>query len=84
MASTISGVTDYLADSDDHAITQLRAIVDNLGIPRAAAPGSARRLADTEKARRLLGFEAKVGLDEGLRGLVTWWQAEKQRQPQTA
>lgn len=43
-----------------------------------------RRLADTEKARRLLGFEAKVGLDEGLRGLVTWWQAEKQRQPQTA
>ena len=34
-----------------------------------------RRLADTSKARRLLGFEAQVPLDEGLHSLVTWWRA---------
>jgi UDP-glucose 4-epimerase len=31
-----------------------------------------RRLAATEKAERLLGFRAKVGLEEGLRRLVEW------------
>lgn len=40
-----------------------------------------RRLADTEKARRGLGFEARVSLEEGLRGLVTWWRCERERQP---
>lgn len=33
-----------------------------------------RRLADTSRARELLGFEAEVSLDEGLRRLVEWWQ----------
>jgi len=37
-----------------------------------------RRLASTEKAERLLGFRARVGLDEGLRRLVAWWQATRQ------
>lgn len=32
-----------------------------------------RRLGDTQAARRDLGFEAEVGLDEGLRELVEWW-----------
>src|SRR5438067_1630389 len=36
-----------------------------------------RRLADTEKAKRLLGFNARVGLEEGLSQLVEWWQANK-------
>lgn len=36
-----------------------------------------RRLADTSKARELLGFEATVPLDDGLRSLVTWWQHER-------
>lgn len=31
-----------------------------------------RRLADTSKARRLLGFEARVSLQEGLSRLVQW------------
>ncbi|MBI4423835.1 MAG: methylcrotonoyl-CoA carboxylase, partial [Elusimicrobia bacterium] len=35
MHSTISGVTDHLADSDEHALALLRAAVDNLGLPRA-------------------------------------------------
>ena len=33
-----------------------------------------RRLADTTSARELLGFEAEVDLDEGLRDLVEWWR----------
>ncbi len=37
----------------------------------------ARRLADTGLARELLGFEAEVPLEEGLRRLVAWWSAER-------
>jgi len=36
-----------------------------------------RRLADTRKAKELLGYEARVSLEEGLRRLVAWWQAEQ-------
>jgi UDP-glucose 4-epimerase len=33
-----------------------------------------RRLADTRKARDMLGFEARIPLEEGLRDLVAWWR----------
>jgi UDP-glucose 4-epimerase len=36
-----------------------------------------RRLADVEKARRLIGFEATVPLDKGLERLVDWWKAQQ-------
>jgi UDP-glucose 4-epimerase len=36
-----------------------------------------RRLADTSKAERVLGFRAEVSLEEGLRRLVDWWFAQK-------
>jgi UDP-glucose 4-epimerase len=36
-----------------------------------------RRLADVSKAKRMLGFEAKVGLEEGLRRLVAWWEVNR-------
>lgn len=36
-----------------------------------------RRLADVQKARRMLGFETRVNLEEGLRDLVQWWREEK-------
>jgi UDP-glucose 4-epimerase len=35
-----------------------------------------RRLADVRKAERLIGFTAKVPLEEGLRQLVRWWSLE--------
>jgi UDP-glucose 4-epimerase len=38
-----------------------------------------RRLASTEKTKRMLGFTASVPLDEGLSRLVTWWRAERVR-----
>jgi UDP-glucose 4-epimerase len=36
-----------------------------------------RRLSDITKAKQLLGFEAEVSLEEGLRRLVKWWQEQK-------
>jgi UDP-glucose 4-epimerase len=36
-----------------------------------------RRLADTSKAARLLGFRAEVGLEQGLVRLVEWWRATR-------
>jgi UDP-glucose 4-epimerase len=36
-----------------------------------------RRLADTSKAERLLGFRAQVGLEDGLARLVEWWHANR-------
>jgi UDP-glucose 4-epimerase len=41
----------------------------------AAVP---RRLASTDKARRLLGFESEVDLMEGLHRLYRWWSAERE------
>jgi UDP-glucose 4-epimerase len=36
-----------------------------------------RRLADTGKAERLLGFKTEISLEDGLRDLVAWWQQER-------
>lgn len=38
-----------------------------------------RRLADITKARQLIGWEPRVGLEEGLRRLVAWWRAERRK-----
>ncbi|MEZ4618589.1 MAG: hypothetical protein R2867_24160, partial [Caldilineaceae bacterium] len=36
-----------------------------------------RRLADTSKAAKLLGFCAQTSLEEGLQRLVAWWHKER-------
>jgi UDP-glucose 4-epimerase len=36
-----------------------------------------RRLASTAKTERLLGFQAEIPLQKGLRDLVDWWRAER-------
>lgn len=36
-----------------------------------------RRLADTRKAKAMLGFEATMSFDAGLKSLVEWWQEER-------
>lgn len=45
--------------------------------PERAVNSVSRRLADTTKAERLLGFKAVIGLEEGLVSLVDWWRANK-------
>lgn len=52
--------------------------------PERAVNPVARRLASTEKAEILLGFETRVSLEEGLRRLVDWWRASRPESPQTA
>lgn len=37
----------------------------------------ARRLASTDKAARELGFRAEISIEDGLRDLVSWWQASR-------
>jgi UDP-glucose 4-epimerase len=36
-----------------------------------------QRLADTGKAERLLGFRARISLEDGLSRLVDWWRANR-------
>jgi UDP-glucose 4-epimerase len=47
--------------------------------PERKVNGVSRRLADTRKAHRLLGFETRVPLEEGLNQLVAWWRKERSR-----
>ncbi len=86
-----ANVTDEAFNVASQTETSLRQLSDMLckvmgreglepeyGPERAVNPVP-RRLADTAKARTLLGFEAKVTLEDGLRGLVDWWRAERSR-----
>ena len=45
--------------------------------PPRSVNGVTRRLADIGAAERDLGWRPTVDLDEGLRQLVSWWQAEQ-------
>ncbi len=42
--------------------------------PARAVNSVARRLADISAARRDFGFEAEIGIEDGLRLLVEWWR----------
>ncbi|MGO4840451.1 NAD-dependent epimerase/dehydratase family protein, partial [Rhizobiaceae sp. 2RAB30] len=82
-----SHVTDEVFNVASGAETSLRELADRLlhvmgssleptHAPARKVNSVTRRLADTRKAKEMLGFEAKVGLDEGLRDLVAWWRHE--------
>jgi len=65
---------------NDLAATLLRVMSSNLKPeygPARKVNAVPRRLAETGNAKQKIGFEAQVGLDEGLRRLVAWWQASK-------
>ncbi|MFJ2353212.1 NAD-dependent epimerase/dehydratase family protein [Glutamicibacter sp. NPDC087673] len=69
-----SGTETSLAEL---ARTLLAAMDSDLPIeygPERAVNSVIRRLADTSAARQDLGFEARIGLEEGLRALVEWWK----------
>ena len=72
-----SGVETSL---NELAITLLKVMNSGLkpeyGPERKVNPVS-RRLADVSKAKRMLGFEAEIRLEQGLRELVEWWQNER-------
>ncbi len=74
VASGVETSLNELADA------LLRVMGSNLkpeyGPERKVNPVS-RRLADTTKAEEVLGFRAKVDLDEGLERLVAWWRVNR-------
>jgi UDP-glucose 4-epimerase len=45
--------------------------------PERAVNGVTRRLADISAAAADLGWRPEIGLQDGLRDLVTWWQKER-------
>jgi len=58
----------------------LRVMDSDLGVehgPERSVNKVSRRLADTTLARDGIGFEAEIGLEEGLTQLVAWWRAER-------
>ena len=65
-------------------MTELAAVLGRvMGVTLPAEYGPARkatpvwrRLADVKKAERLIGFKARVSLEDGLRQLVQWWSSE--------
>ncbi|NOZ73055.1 MAG: NAD-dependent epimerase/dehydratase family protein [Chloroflexi bacterium] len=71
------------ASLNDLAYTLLKVMGSDLqpeyGAERKVNPVS-RRLADTSKAERLLGFKTEVSLEEGLRRLVNWWRSEQAKE----
>jgi UDP-glucose 4-epimerase len=45
--------------------------------PARGVNGVTRRLADVSRAAERLGWRAEIGLEEGLKRLVSWWRAEQ-------
>lgn len=75
------GVYNVASGSETSLLALAQALLAAMGSdlavehgPERAVNGVVRRLADTTAARRDLGFEASVGLEQGLRELVSWWQ----------
>jgi UDP-glucose 4-epimerase len=69
-----SGVETSL---DDLARTLLHVMGSDLTVeygPERKVNAVRRRLAETSNTRDLLGFEARVQLEEGLGSLVDWWR----------
>jgi UDP-glucose 4-epimerase len=63
------------------AETLLRVMGSDLSVeygPERAVNRVPRRLADTTAAKRELGFEAEIGLEEGLQMLVDWWRENRE------
>ncbi|MQY03476.1 SDR family NAD(P)-dependent oxidoreductase [Actinomadura macrotermitis] len=82
--------TDEVFNIGNRAETSLRELAEallramdapaDLGLefgPARAVNGVTRRLADISAAADRLGWKPEVGLDEGLRRLVSWWRAER-------
>jgi nucleoside-diphosphate-sugar epimerase len=72
-----SGVETSLLELANALIAAMGADVAVEFGPERAVNKVPRRLADTRLARELLGFEAEVDLEEGLRRLVSWWRGER-------
>ena len=95
----IAGQVINVATGEDIDVqTIAERVCDALGRPRSMIehgsdrPGQVdRHIGSTDRARELLGFEAKIGFDRGLERTIrwyrdnpAWWAGLYQRAPQTA
>jgi UDP-glucose 4-epimerase len=82
-----SSLTDEvlnIATGIETSLTELAVVLGRvMGVDRAPEYGPVRKAtpvfkqrADVEKAERLIGFKAKISLEDGLRELVNWWSRE--------
>jgi UDP-glucose 4-epimerase len=85
LASSVSDEVFNVASGEETSLRELAAALARVmgrpadlefGPERAVNPVR-RRLASTAKADELLGFRARVGLEEGLRRLVEWWRHQR-------
>ena len=53
--------------------------LDPVFAPQRSVNPVPHRLASTAKAEELLGFRARISLEDGLRSLVDWWRVERRR-----
>ena len=72
-----SGTETSLRELADKLIRVMGASLEPQHAEARKVNGVTRRLADTAKAKEMLGFEARIRLDEGLRDLVDWWRHER-------
>jgi UDP-glucose 4-epimerase len=87
----VDGVYNVASEVETSLLDLATALLEVMGSdlavefgPARAVNGVTRRLADTSAARKDLGFHAEIGLHEGLRQLVQWWQAERADQSEAA
>ena len=83
--STVTDEVFNIASGTETSLNELAAalgramnkdLCPEYGPTRKVNPVS-RRLADTRKAERLLGFKTQVSLEDGLQRLVHWWEQQR-------
>jgi UDP-glucose 4-epimerase len=88
LLAATADVTDDVFNIASGTETSLRQLADTLLKVMGAPPDIefgpersvnkvSRRLAEVGRAEEMLGFKASYDLEQGLRSLVSWWQAEK-------
>lgn len=81
VCNVASGTETSLADLADMLLRVMGSPLRPAHGPERKVNAVPRRLADTSAARDRIGFEAKVGLEEGLTRLVSWWRTERTGSP---
>jgi UDP-glucose 4-epimerase len=84
-SSTVTDAVYNVASGVETSLTDLaRMLLEVMQSPMQPSHADARkinpvsrRLAATDLAQDEIGFRAQVGLEEGLRSLVAWWQQER-------
>ena len=85
LASDVSDEVVNIASGTESSLNELARLlarimerdVEPVYGPARTVNAVPRRLASTAKAQQLLGFEAGVPLEDGLRRLVAWWRGQR-------